>query len=258
MLVAENPSFSHEDLKVFQEDFTKIQVFLGDIDPVREELMDLDRKLGLPEAYGDTSTEKLWYELQSLELQNNFSPELAIVTGTLPAKRFLEILRGGYPIKDIGAGRYHGEFAHRIQWHIIMTKSKRPGTRRLELDNDVIELYKILGDVRFQRDGGTKSLWIDLFDNITPDARHPEWLTGNLAGTFPDIAEGHELQLPVLGGACHDRYDFREKNGFFKGQRPEDGSARTLVYRRRIVPGHPELLLPENAERPAEWVPWRN
>lgn len=56
-----------------------------------------------------------------------------IIVG-LPS-RFNDLLKGGHPFKDIGAGHQHGEYSHRIQWYVVT---------HLNLVNPVLEIYQKL------------------------------------------------------------------------------------------------------------------
>lgn len=77
--------------------------------------------------------------LESNELKHDFKVAennvgTDIVVG-LP-ERFNQLLRDRKPFKDIGAGREHGEYSHRIQWYLI--------TQMTTLQNKPVEIYEKL------------------------------------------------------------------------------------------------------------------
>ncbi len=61
-----------------------------------------------------------------------------VMEGTVGASWNQVILGQGYQVKDPGAGVFHGEYTHRLQWNAIMHAN-------LKLDHKPVEIYKALG-----------------------------------------------------------------------------------------------------------------
>jgi hypothetical protein len=64
------------------------------------------------------------------------------IVGDLDALAFNPLLRHGYQFKDVGAGPYHGEYTHRLQWYAIVA-ARAAG--EIELFNTPLEIYRSLG-----------------------------------------------------------------------------------------------------------------
>ncbi|OUM00818.1 hypothetical protein A8M77_19185 [Variovorax sp. JS1663] len=64
------------------------------------------------------------------------------VVGDLDALAFNPLLRHGYQFKDVGAGAYHGEYTHRLQWYAIIAAA---AARDIFLFNKPLEIYRSMG-----------------------------------------------------------------------------------------------------------------
>ncbi|NDZ13600.1 LirA/MavJ family T4SS effector [Variovorax sp. WS11] len=95
------------------------------------------------------------------------------VVGDLDALAFNPLLRHGYQFKDVGAGAYHGEYTHRLQWYAITAAA---AVHDIFLFNTPLDIYKSMGYLSAKApdtDGGgvipkgsAQQLWIwqALFD----------------------------------------------------------------------------------------------
>jgi len=88
------------------------------------------------------------------------------VDSILDRDAFLDLLREGRHILDLGAGPNHGPFSHRLQWFILYHAFDE---QRLTMSPLV--LFKMLGEAPFKDPGSaTRSMWDEIFDfdNETP------------------------------------------------------------------------------------------
>lgn len=233
---------AHADLAAYLPDFTTIQDFLTDNAAVVQELAELNRNL-TPRREADPC-KKLWAELMEKEQRWRFSSTLAILTGQLQPHEFFDCLRNGYPIKDPGAGRSHGEYSHRIQWYMI---AQRKQAGRFRLSHEVIDIYKTLGDARFLSDGGDSSPWVQLADSMTAtNCTSPEWLNLEVAG-FPGHVTLQGLgTFPELTQALSDRLAYRVTNKHVRQGR---------MHLRQLTSGAEEIVTKRaDATTPGEWA----
>lgn len=59
-------------------------------------------------------------ELVHYEYRCWFGEQQKIFAGLLSGPEFLSAMANGYMVKDPGPGPNHGEFSHRLQWHMLM------------------------------------------------------------------------------------------------------------------------------------------
>lgn len=233
---------AHADLAAYLPDLTTIQGFLTDNTAVVQELTELNRNL-TPRREADPC-KKLWAELMEKERRWGFSSTLAILTGELQPHEFFDCLRNGYPLKDPGAGRSHGEYSHRIQWYMI---AQRKQAGRFRLSHDVIDIYKTLGDARFLSDGGNSSPWVQLADSTTAsNCTSPEWLNLEVAGFYGYVTLRGLGTFPELTQALSDRLAYRSTNKHVKQGR---------MYLRPLIPGAEEIVTRKaDTHEPGEWA----
>jgi hypothetical protein len=106
-----------------------------------------------------------WLRLSSVlshyEKKCGFPPDVLLPMGILKTPDFYFYIRRGYVLKDYGAGVKHGEFTHRLQWHIIMSVITADFTRHFNSaagwSHTPLELYVKLGELT--------GIWDVLFDN---------------------------------------------------------------------------------------------
>jgi hypothetical protein len=173
----------------YQDDYAKILAVMKDSELVKAKLKALDQSISTKPT--DASPETNWLRLSSIlsyfEKQCWFHTDVLLPLGILTADDFYFYIRRGYVLKDYGAGVKHGEFTHRLQWHVLMRVITNDFTtpRRKEWDHSPLELYVSLG---MKQNHGA---WVRLFDERGDgDFNHPDslhqWVLesdlGNLAG----------------------------------------------------------------------------
>lgn len=240
-------------------DLDRIQGFLKDNTQVKLELNILDGKLNAA-TVGGTPEHRLWREFQRMESRSLFTPRIAVITKELSPHKFVKALRRHHPLKDVGAGASHGEYSHRLQWYLIMQRHFGQGAGQLPLHNAPAKLYEFLGEERFiDMDGDHETLWAALVDTFESDATSPEWLNLNVCGI--DTKEGSaNWTFGTLRDAFHNRYRFRELNGFvatnFEGGTRGDAEHIDEMYTRDLKEGDPEHLQYEGSGPSPDWEPW--
>jgi hypothetical protein len=131
--------------------------------------------------------------LQLFEDRCWFQPDLLVPVGLLDGDDFLTLVRLGYHLKDYGAGVKHGEFTHRLQWHVIMrvitADFTNPNPNSRHWNHTPLDLYTRLGT----KEG--EGLWGYLLDNpgdgTKRSMRHPDWVHQTVL---------KETGLSVIGG----------------------------------------------------------
>jgi len=137
------------------KELTAIQHLLLDRELVAKELVELD--LGVRARLGDKASamkytraldaalleeERKWVGVAPTAPKDERRVTIKAGAQTAATKPFLEIVRKGLPLKDVGAPITHGEYPHRIQWYVIARVAGLEPKR-------VRELYKLLGDKAF-------------------------------------------------------------------------------------------------------------
>jgi hypothetical protein len=119
--------------------------------------------------------------LARMEAEAMFPTYRITVVGLLGSEEFLRIASGGFVLNDIGAGKDHGEFAHRLQWAAIIQNYKRDPSA---WSYTPYELYVRIG---LHDASESPSLFAHLFDRPGLDVdgaadgyRHPDRLTRDL------------------------------------------------------------------------------
>ncbi len=163
----------------YLDDYVRIYSVMLD----RQRVMDVLNKLGdsIPVPPASTSGETKWLRFSSIlthyERKCWFHEDVLLPMGTLSDEDFYHYIRCGYVLKDYGAGVKHGEFTHRLQWHVIMAVATERFSRGVARgwDHSPFDLYISLGE-RQNRD-----IWGFLLDNsgdgefTHPDSFH-QWL----------------------------------------------------------------------------------
>jgi hypothetical protein len=176
--------------------------------------------------------------LYEWEVRNGFthdpSGKVDILFGN-PGRLFNEQLKAGRPFKDVGAGREHGEFAHRIQWFLAGAGLQLPNPGLLFRDvarwitlqaHPSISGYgpavkRYLWEFLFDRDGIPSNATGVHFRCVDEcDFRAPSNLTRRL------IEETRTY--PTLAWCLRDRFRKREVEALDMG------------YVARKAPDHPE------------------
>jgi hypothetical protein len=134
---------------------------------------------------GETNWLRFSSVLTHFEKKCWFYEDVLLPMGVLNSPEFYHYIRCGYVLKDYGAGVKHGEFTHRLQWHVIMAVATESFTRPIARgwDHSPFDLYTSLGK---QQNWG---IWTRLLDKpgdgtfTHPDSFH-QWLLQNAPATI--------------------------------------------------------------------------
>lgn len=180
-----------------------------------DELGNLEGREGYQPSHAGKGHIKLSAALERYETYCWFPPCGDTFVAQLSSERFLDYLKRGLMAKDPGAGPKHGDFTHRIHWHVVsrvitdgFAKPVRAGW-----NHSPLKLFTYLGE----GPAVTNELWTHLFEKGAPTFR------------FPDSLNEH---------ICNGDY-----------------GALTINMRRRFEKRSRELAphLDPNVERPNDW-----
>jgi hypothetical protein len=179
----------------YKNDYAKLLSLTRDKATIDTCLQKLDGEI--TSKPGGFSPETNWLRLSSIlshfEKMCGFPEDVLLPMGILTSEIFYSYIRRGYILKDYGAGVKHGEFTHRLQWHVIMRviTNNFSKARSGSWDHSPFELYTSFGQKPNLR------LWGFLFDKPGsgndkeffnhPDAFHARVL--NEKAMFPKLAE---------------------------------------------------------------------
>ena len=135
-----------------------------------------------------------------------------LYTGPLTSENYQESIALGYMPKDAGAGSRHGEYSHRLQWHIVMrvvTDDFSGAFRKPVWRHSPLELFIALG-AEWAQDRG---LWGSIFDNQDGLAYdNPAILNEDLCGNFrwravaaDDTAKAWRKEVEMLSANAERR-----------------------------------------------------
>lgn len=115
-----------------------------------------------------------------------------LYTGALTSENYQQSIALGYMPKDAGAGAQHGEYSHRLQWHLVMrviTADFATPKGNVWLHTP-LDLFTQLGTVWAMTNG----VWGAVFDNQDGKGYdNPAKLNMDLCGNFKWRAEEAEL-----------------------------------------------------------------
>ncbi|MEM1230598.1 MAG: LirA/MavJ family T4SS effector [Pseudomonadota bacterium] len=197
----------------YLEDYVKIQVLMAEKTTVMRALSELGQELSKlserlaqpgnekyrPKSQGDGYL-KLSTALAKYEAYCWFPPSHELFIGFVPPADFNSYIARGLMPKDPGAGLAHGDFTHRLHWHVLsrvitqrFTRPKSDGWNHTPL-----ELYSSLG----QGQGLAANAWFKLLDdNSQPNFTSPDWF-------HKHVCNGDYGALSINVGR---RYDKRKK-----------------------------------------------
>jgi hypothetical protein len=143
-----------------------------------------------------------------------------LYTGALTSQNYQQSIALGYMPKDAGAGAQHGEYSHRLQWHMVMrvltenfTVAKGHGWNHTPL-----ALFRQLGSLWAMSNG----IWGTVFDNQDGGSYdNPAKLNMDLCGNFKWRAEEAELSAAK----------WRAGNDLLASNARRRTSKRLLMYR---------------------------
>jgi hypothetical protein len=107
-----------------------------------------------------------------------------LYTGNLTSENYVGSIALGYMPKDAGAGAQHGEYSHRLQWHLIMRVVTEGFTQPIgaQWAHSPLELFTRLGEPWAM---GKKGLWGVIFDDQNGlRYNNPAVLNMDLTGSF--------------------------------------------------------------------------
>jgi hypothetical protein len=163
----------------YVDDYVKIWSVILDHGLIAQVLETLGKSISANAASSTPETSWLRFSgvLTYYEKKCGFWEDVLLPTGVLDPDDFHYYIRCGYVLKDFGAGVKHGEFTHRLQWHVIMSVATMGFTRAIAIqwEHSPFELYTSLGKERNQ---GIWGMLLDQRGDGTfshPDSFH-EWL----------------------------------------------------------------------------------
>jgi hypothetical protein len=219
-------------------DYARIFVLLEfDAPKVRECLRDLSGEIGnLEERTGYVANSrvsghiKLSAALERYETYCWFPPCEDTFISQLPGDRFLSYIKRGLMAKDPGAGPNHGDFTHRIHWHIIcrvvtngFTTQKRTGWNHTPL-----RLYTYLGE----GSAIAANLWTNLFELPCNTFRFPDNLNlhvcnGNYGALSVNMGRRYEKRKAEVN-AVADQSLLDNDVEYVQREVPKDGVMKSV------------------------------
>jgi hypothetical protein len=160
-------------------DYARIYLLMNNRTRFESCLLKLNQHLD-PTGYRqpDTKWLSLNHVLSFFEKRCWFPTEILLPMGILSPTDFYFYIRRGYVLKDYGAGVKHGEFTHRLQWHVIMSDITNGFTTPFSRawKHSAYELYTSLGESKQQ----ASKVWSFLFDQPgdgnSDSFRYPDYL----------------------------------------------------------------------------------
>jgi hypothetical protein len=161
----------------FLDDYLKIYIlFEGNSATLEDCLKKLAAQLTVKKTDGGVRNDnytKLSVVLSEFEQYCWFPPNHEIFIGFVPSESFQDYIARGLMPKDPGAGVLHGDFTHRLQWHVIsrIITKEFSTCRRIGWHKSPLELYTSLG----RAPATTNNVWFNLLDDSNADTnRHPD------------------------------------------------------------------------------------
>jgi len=180
--------------------------------------------------------EKIWMDIEDSEVSSERSKghvELIPESGGQEEQdAFMTKIRGGKPLKDVGAAISHGEYAHRIQWYVLRMAAKEVGSttwlRSLYKVLGASEYIKVVDSIKAPVLNYTWTLWGALVD--IPASLEKEETIGNVGYSAPvnltkDLSEGagemkySMIQLAVLNRRLKRYYSAKAKKTQKRGDK---------------------------------------
>jgi hypothetical protein len=174
----------------YVRDYARLCALMLDEPAIDTCLQELDAEIASPPA--GSAPETNWLRLSSIltyyEKKCWFPEDVLLPLGILSEDDFSYYVRCGYLLKDYGAGVKHGEFTHRLQWHVIMRVVTERFTKPVGAGwkHSPFQLFISLGRAQ------NKSIWWYILDQAGdgtfqhPDSLHAHVL--NNPSAFPKLA----------------------------------------------------------------------
>jgi hypothetical protein len=204
----------------YRDDYAKIYSVMMDKPLVSACLKKLDN--AITSKPQDARPETNWLRFSSIlshfEKKCWFPEDILLPLGVLDAGIFYFYIRRGYVLKDYGAGVKHGEFTHRLQWHVLMRVITEDFTKPFGQgwDHSPLELYVSLGMTQ------NRGSWGVLLDRPGdgggqlnhPDAFH-QWVlnNSNLLNIVNSISKRETKRRAAFVSAIYDFIDYINSKG---------------------------------------------
>ncbi len=220
-----------EEIQELLEDKSEVQRYLKILE---ERVNRMFEKSGSEKKYTRAldmalwEEEKIWMDIEDSEVSSERSKghvELIPESGGQEEQdAFMTKIRGGKPLKDVGAAISHGEYAHRIQWYVLRMAAKEVGSttwlRSLYKVLGASEYIKVVDSIKAPVLNYTWTLWGALVD--IPASLEKEETIGNVGYSAPvnltkDLSEGagemkySMIQLAVLNRRLKRYYSAKAK-----------------------------------------------
>ncbi|MFN9482947.1 MAG: LirA/MavJ family T4SS effector [Pseudanabaena sp.] len=228
-----------EEIQELLEDKSEVQRYLKILE---ERVNRMFEKSGSEKKYTRAldmalwEEEKMWMDIESSEVSSERSKghvELIPESGGQEEQdAFMTKIRGGKPLKDVGAAISHGEYAHRIQWYVLRMAAKEVGSttwlRSLYKVLGASEYIKVVDSIKAPVLNYTWTLWGALVD--IPASLEKEETIGNVGYSAPvnltkDLSEGagemkySMIQLAVLNRRLKRYYSAKAKKTQKRGDK---------------------------------------
>ncbi|MFN4816619.1 MAG: LirA/MavJ family T4SS effector [Pseudanabaena sp.] len=231
-----------EEIQELLEDKSEVQRYLKILE---ERVNRMFEKSGSEKKYTRAldmalwEEEKIWMDIEDSEVSSERSKghvELIPESGGQEEQdAFMTKIRGGKPLKDVGAAISHGEYAHRIQWYVLRMAAKEVGSttwlRSLYKVLGASEYIKVVDSIKAPVLNYTWTLWGALVD--IPASLEKEETIGNVGYSAPvnltkDLSEGagemkySMIQLAVLNRRLKRYYSAKAKKTQKRGDKVLD------------------------------------
>ncbi|MFN5838520.1 MAG: LirA/MavJ family T4SS effector, partial [Pseudanabaena sp.] len=228
-----------EEIQELLEDKSEVQRYLKILE---ERVNRMFEKSGSEKKYTRAldmalwEEEKIWMDIEDSEVSSERSKghvELIPESGGQEEQdAFMTKIRGGKPLKDVGAAISHGEYAHRIQWYVLRMAAKEVGSttwlRSLYKVLGASEYIKVVDSIKAPVLNYTWTLWGALVD--IPASLEKEETIGNVGYSAPvnltkDLSEGagemkySMIQLAVLNRRLKRYYSAKAKKTQKRGDK---------------------------------------
>jgi hypothetical protein len=228
----------------YREDYARIYTVMMDVPLVRLWLTELDKAISSKPH--DVTPETNWLRFSSVlshfEKKCWFPEDILLPLGVLKPDAFYFYIRRGYVLKDYGAGVKHGEFTHRLQWHVLMRVITENFTRPIGRgwDHSPLELYVSLGMTQNQ---GVWGMLLDLpkdGDFNHPDSFHQWVLNSGLGNIVAAVSKRETKRRDMFARAIYE-YIRRRTRGvvipkeFYTSSRPYQSHEAFKEFERWFV-----------------------
>lgn len=219
---------------LLERDKPKVQQYLR---ALSAELGNLEDRVGyVPKTKGPGHI-KLSAALERYETYCWFPPCADTFLSQLPGEQFLSYLTRGLMAKDPGAGPTHGDFTHRIHWHVvsraITDDFKTP--KRAGWNHTPLKLFTYLGEPP----AIASNLWTNLFEMGGESFRFPDTLNrhicnGDYGALSVNMARRFEKRSAAWAAELNrELYEGPTRGEYVERQVMEGGQLKTIEKSRK-------------------------